>query len=106
MPAAESFAHLFAGEQRKPVVDGSEQRETDRHAHDQVKVSNHKKCVVQVAVENGLSENRPGQSSSDEQGDEGKDEQQRGGATKSSGKNCRQPLNDLDRGRNRDGNGG
>lgn len=85
VPAAEGFGHEAAGvvrggsEEWEPIVGGGIEAEDAGHCHDEMEVGDDKGGVVEVLVEDGLGEDRAGESSCDEQTDEAEAEEHGGG---------------------------
>src|SRR5215469_4584250 len=81
MPLAEAFRHEAAGEaktcgnERKPVIRGGEETKDSGHGHDEVEVGDDEERVVEIFVEDGLSENGAGEASGDEERDEAEGEE-------------------------------
>ena len=72
------LVHHPAEHLREPVICTSEHAEDRSNTHDQMKVTDHKRCIVQRNIKHRLCQERPAQSSRDEQRNEPNGEQHRG----------------------------
>src|ERR1700716_602513 len=58
MPACQRLVHHPAKHFREPVIGGCKYTEDGRHSHNQVKVSGHESCVMQLNVKHWLRQER------------------------------------------------
>ena len=67
---AQRFVHHAPEHFREPIISRREDAEDRRDAHDQVEVSDHEICVVELNIEHGLRQERAAQTAGDEERNE------------------------------------
>src|SRR5580658_4421467 len=105
MPARHALVHHAAEHFREPVVGGGKNPEDGSHTHDQMKVANDEIGVVQLNIEDGLSEKWSADSARDEQRNKSQSEQHGRGETNPSTPDRTKPVECFDGGGNANGHG-
>src|SRR5260370_34323635 len=75
MPACQRFVHHPAEHFREPVIGGGKYAEDGRHTHNQVEMSGHESCVVQLNVKHRLRQEWAADSTANEERNESDGEQ-------------------------------